>query len=229
MDLVKENVIRVREEIAGACEAVGRSADDVLLVAVTKTRSADEVRQAVEAGVTDIGENYLQEAQEKHRELRDLDARWHMIGSLQSNKVKPAVGLFDMIQSVGSVKRASEIAKRALEAQKTVDVLLEVNISGEDAKHGATCEDALHIASEIGELESVRLRGMMGMAPFLSRAEDTRPYFAKLYKLWDKLPDEQRVWLSMGMTGDFVPAIAEGSNMVRIGTAIFGSREQRTP
>jgi pyridoxal phosphate enzyme (YggS family) len=190
-------------------------------VAVTKTVGADRIREAIAAGVTDIGENYLQEAQEKWLELREA-ARWHFIGHLQRNKVKPAVEFFDVIQSVDSLVLAAEIGRRALAAERHVDVLIEVNAAGEEQKFGVTPDRALDLAGEVAGVEGIRLRGFMGMTPFVDDPELTRPYLAKLRSLFERLPPEHRAHLSMGMTQDYEVAIEEGATMVRIGTAIFG-------
>jgi hypothetical protein len=173
--------------------------------------------------VTDIGENYVQEAEAKQREI-DPDVRWHYIGHLQRNKARQAVRIFSTIQSVDSLPLAEEIGRRAAVLGSEMDILIEVNLSGEASRFGVIPEDTLSFAEKIAVVSGVRLRGLMGMAPFVANPEATRPYFIRLKELWDKLPKEQRQWLSMGMTNDFEVAIEEGSNMVRIGTAIFGAR-----
>jgi len=220
---IRENLTVVRDRIATAARRSGRRAEDITLVAVTKTRGVEEIRQALECGVTDIGENYVQEAEAKYGLIGDA-ARWHMIGHLQRNKARHAVEVFSMIHSVDSLDLAREIGRRAEAAGKRMDVLAEVRISGEATKFGVECDQALRLADEISQVSGVRLCGLMGMAPLVADPEETRPYFAKLNELWGKLPDEQRLYLSMGMTQDFEIAIEEGSNMVRIGTAIFGPR-----
>jgi pyridoxal phosphate enzyme (YggS family) len=219
---IAENLLRVQEQIAAAAERAGRSPSEIVLVAVSKTRSVDEVRAAIAAGVRDLGENYVQEAREKIANC--TGATWHMIGHLQSNKAKTAVELFDVVQSVDSAKIAVELDKRAAGAGKRLDVLIEVGISEEESKSGIEPGRALALAEEIGQLGSLRLRGLMGMPPWLTDAEALRPYFARLRELFERLPADNREFLSMGMSGDFATAIEEGSNMVRIGTAIFGAR-----
>jgi pyridoxal phosphate enzyme (YggS family) len=223
MSDIAGNVRIVRERIAAAAIRSGRKSDDITLVAVTKKFGVSEMLEAIEAGVTDIGENYIQEAADKWSEVGPA-ARWHFIGHLQRNKAKTAVEVFDVVQSVDSLPLAEELGKRARAAGKVVDALIEVNISEESAKFGVSEEDVLALAAQVAEVDGVRVRGLMGMAPFLDAPEDTRPYFASLKRVWDMLPEENRVWLSMGMTHDFEVAIEEGSNMVRIGTAIFGAR-----
>ncbi|MGQ9456406.1 MAG: YggS family pyridoxal phosphate-dependent enzyme [Armatimonadota bacterium] len=221
---IPENLQMIRQRIESAARRSGRGGGDITLVVVTKTRSVDEIREALAHGVTDIGENYVQEAEKKFIEIGRV-VRWHMIGHLQRNKAKHAVELFDVIQSVDSEQIALELGRRALAAGKVVDVLVEVNISGEQTKFGVEPERVLQFVESIVNIEGIHVRGLMGMAPIVADAEEARPYFAKLRKLWDQLPDEQRVYLSMGMTQDFEVAIEEGSNMVRIGTAIFGPRQ----
>jgi pyridoxal phosphate enzyme (YggS family) len=181
------------------------------------------IREAVEAGVRNLGENYIQEAVEKIDELGPI-ARWHFIGHLQSNKVKPALERFNLIQSVDSRSLAEEIDKRARAMGRVMDVLIEVNLGDEESKFGVESEAALDLVGHLETMPGVRLQGFMGMAPIVETPDQARPYFAKLKNLWDTLPEENRVHLSMGMTADFEAAIQEGSNMVRIGTAIFGPR-----
>jgi PLP dependent protein len=221
--MIRENLQSVRERIDAAARRSGRVGSDVTLICVTKTRSVDEIRQALACGVTDIGENYVQEAECKFAELGGV-AKWHMIGHLQRNKARHVVEVFSTVHSVDGEALAREIGRRAEAIGKRMDVLIEVRISGEDTKFGVAPGDALSLADEISGISGIRMCGFMGMAPFLDHPEETRPYFATLKQLWDKLPDEQRLCLSMGMTQDFEIAIEEGSNMVRIGTAIFGPR-----
>lgn len=223
MSRIAGNLRSVQDRIEQAARKAGRSGGEITLVVVTKTRSISEIRQAIDAGAADLGENYVQEAEEKFGEIGAV-VRWHMIGHLQRNKARHAVQVFDLIHSVDSEALAREIGRRAEAMGKTQDVLVEVNISGEETKAGVEPESALALAERIAEIEGIRVRGLMGMAPIVADPEDTRPYFAKLREIWDKLPDEQRECLSMGMTQDYEVAIEEGANMVRIGTAIFGPR-----
>ncbi len=194
---------------------------------VSKTIDVERIKEAIAAGATDLGENYVQEALEKWQAIGPA-ARWHFIGHLQKNKARHAVEAFDMIQSVDSAELAGEIGKRALARGGAVDVLIEINVAEEEAKFGATPSDALALAEQVSTIQGIRLQGFMGMAPFVGDPDDARPYFARLKGLWDKLPKEQRLWLSMGMSHDFEAAILEGSNMVRVGTAIFGARKAKT-
>ncbi|MEN6357765.1 MAG: YggS family pyridoxal phosphate-dependent enzyme [Armatimonadota bacterium] len=223
MSIIENNLRQVMDRIEKAAARAGRSGSDVTLVVVTKTRSIDEIRQAIECGAADIGENYVQEAEEKFSILGKA-ARWHMIGHLQKNKARHVVEYADLIHSVDNEALAKEIGRRAEAIGRRVDVLIEVNISGEESKFGVGPDDALKLAESITGIPGIRLCGLMGMAPLLPDPESTRPYFRKLKRIWDKLPDEQRLYLSMGMTHDFEIAVEEGSNVVRIGTAIFGPR-----
>ena len=221
---ISDNLRVVMERIDAAARRVGRSGQDVTLVAVTKTRSVEEIRQAIACGVTDVGENYVQEAELKYGDIGEA-VRWHFIGHLQKNKTRHAVEFAGMIHSIDSQGLAREVGTRAEAIGKRVDVLMEVKVSGEETKFGIDPDQSLVLADEISKVSGIRLCGLMGMAPFTPDPADARPYFSILKQLWDKLPEEQRLYLSMGMTHDFEIAIEEGANMVRIGTAIFGQRE----
>lgn len=223
MPSIADNLKPVIKKIDCAARKTGRSGDDITLVAVTKTRIVEEIREVLTCGVRDIGENYVQEAEAKYSEIGNL-ARWHMIGHLQKNKARHAVEMFSMIHSVESEALAREIGRRAEAVGKCVDVLVEVNVSEEPSKFGLEANETLELVEAISDIRGIKVCGLMGMAPFLPDPEETRPYFARLKEIWDKLPDEQRLYLSMGMTQDYEVAIEEGSNMVRIGTAIFGPR-----
>jgi pyridoxal phosphate enzyme (YggS family) len=223
MSSICENLGSVEERIDKAVRKSGRRREDITLVTVTKTRGVEEIREAIACGATDLGENYVQEAQDKFARIGD-SVRWHMIGHLQRNKVRHAVEFCSLIHSVDSVELAAEIGRRSEAIDKRLDVLVEVKISGEATKFGVDPGATLGLVSNIAQVSGIRVCGLMGMAPFEQDPRDTRPFFGNLKELWDKLPDEQRLYLSMGMTSDFEVAIEEGSNMVRIGTAIFGPR-----
>jgi len=216
--------------MARAAQRCGRDPAEVALVAVSKTHPAEMVRQACQAGVTTVGENYIQEARDKIAALADCPLSWHFIGHLQSNKAKYAVDLFDLIHGVDSLKLAREIDKQAAKFGKIQPILIQVNISGEATKSGTTEEAALALVLEAGRLEHLQVRGLMTMPPFFDQPERARPYFAALRRLRDRIRAEaiagvDMAELSMGMTGDFEVAIEEGATLVRIGTAIFGPRE----
>jgi hypothetical protein len=220
---IGDNFLKVQERISAAAERAGRDSRDIVLVAVTKTVDAAAIEEAIGAGVTDIGENYVQDSVTKY-DIIGGRVRWHMIGHLQRNKAGHATRIFDLIQSVDNLPLAHEMGKRASSIGKAQEVLIEANISGEETKTGVGPEQALELAGEVGRVPGVRVLGMMGMAPFTDDEAAIRGSFSLLRNIWEELPVENRKWLSMGMTSDFEAAIEEGSNMVRIGTAIFGPR-----
>lgn len=222
-DTIQTRLELVQSRISQAAENAGKRAEDISLVAVTKTRSVEEISQILECGVRDIGENYVQEALEKFGRIGD-QANWHFIGHLQRNKVKQALRFANLIHSVDSLELAGEIGKRSLESQKTTDILLEVNLTGESSKTGYPLDQFEDFVEKVGSLSGIRICGLMGIGQLSSDPEDSRPFFRKLKSIYDMLPQEQQVYLSMGMTQDYEIAIEEGSNMVRIGTAIFGAR-----
>jgi hypothetical protein len=229
---IADNIAVIRDRMARAAQRCGRNAAEVALVAVTKTHPAEMVRQAWQAGVTTVGENYIQEACDKIAALADCPLSWHFIGHLQTNKAKIAVALFDLIHGVDSLKLAREVDKQAAKIGKIQSILIQVNVSGEATKSGTTEEAALELIRDAGRLEHLRVRGLMTMPPFFDQPERARPYFAALRRLRDRIRAEavagvDMVELSMGMTGDFEVAIEEGATLVRIGTAIFGPRQAR--
>lgn len=221
---------RIRERIKKAAEKTDRAADSIRLIAVSKTMPAEVVQEAIEAGVTDLGENYIQEAREKINTLATADVNWHFIGHLQSNKAKYAVRLFDLIHSVDSLKLAQELNKYAQKNDKIQAVLVQVNVAKEESKSGVHVENTLELLKNIAQLENIAVQGLMTMPPYFNAPEKVRPFFAALRRLRDQinaagLPNIALDELSMGMTGDFEAAIEEGATMVRIGTAIFGARQ----
>jgi len=218
MGRIYENARRILEELP----------PHVTLVAATKGRSPEEVEEAISAGVRVIGENYVQEAERKKVAVKS-DAEWHMIGRLQRNKVKKAVRLFDVIQTVDSFKLAREIDKRARDAGKVMPVMIEVNTGREPQKGGVMPEDALNLVREISSLKNVEVIGLMTMGPYVENPEDIRPYFRLAREIFENirsldLPNVDMRYLSMGMSSTYQVAVEEGANMVRIGTAIFGPR-----
>jgi PLP dependent protein len=224
MNRIAENIKRIQERIETAARRSGRQVNEITLVAVTKTVAAERIREAVGAGITEIGENYVQEAEPKLQELRDLPLRRHFIGHLQRNKAGRAVEWFDVIQSLDSLPLAEAVARRAQTTSRSVDVLLEVNVAGEASKSGVAPDRALDLAQQVAHLDGIRLMGLMGIAPLDGDISAARIAFHRLHSLFEALPEGNRQTLSMGMTGDFEIAIAEGSTMVRIGTGIFGLR-----
>jgi len=219
----------VRDRIAEASRRSGRPPGSVKLVAVTKTQPLARILEAHAAGLSVFGENYVQEAEEKIPRLPP--AEWHLIGRLQGNKVRRAVSLFSWIQTADSVQRLREISRCAGESGKTVQVLIEVNVGGEGSKAGAAPGDLRALLEDSSGLPGVRVAGLMAIPPFRADPEESRPHFARLRELRDSLaretPGAGLVELSMGMSNDFGQAIEEGATMVRVGTAIFGSRQGR--
>jgi PLP dependent protein len=214
-DAIRANVAAVEQRIAGACARAGRQRDEVTLVAVTKTFPAIAIDYAVAAGITDVGENRVQEARDKKPQVT-ASARWHLIGHLQSNKAKDAAKLFDVIQTIDSPSLAEKLARAAGESR--IEALLEVNIGREPQKAGLMPEDVAAVAKDVAPL--VRLRGLMTIPPH-GTPDETRQYFRELRKLRDDLGLPE---LSMGMSEDFEAAIEEGATIVRVGRAIFGER-----
>jgi pyridoxal phosphate enzyme (YggS family) len=223
---IADNLHKVRERIAGALERAGRPAQSVRLVAVCKFQPPEAIRAALAAGVTDLGENYVQEAEAAFAALGPAGegvAR-HLIGSLQRNKAGKAAALFDVVQTVDRIELGAALGRRALALGRRLDVLIEVNATGEAAKAGVAPDEAAKLVEQLVAVEGIRLCGVMGMGPLGADEAGTRRCFAKLRGVFEQLPAECRTSLSMGMTGDFELAILEGSNLVRIGTAIFGER-----
>jgi len=224
-----ENLHSIQQRIAAACARAGRNVNDVRLLAVSKTHPPETIRLAVECGQIHFGENKIQEAKAKIP-LCPGKARWQFIGHLQSNKVRDAVELFELIQGVDSLGIAQEISKRAVAASKPMPILLEVNVAGEGSKFGYKPEQLLAELNELNALPKIEIHGLMAIPPYTPVAEKARPYFTKLREL--KVECEQILGaplphLSMGMSGDFEVAIEEGATLVRIGTALFGERLSR--
>ncbi len=219
----------VKERIETAALACGRDPRTIKLVAVSKTVPVDLVQAAIKAGVTILGENYVQEVRDKIEALSAEKVSWHFIGHLQSNKAKYAVQLFDLIHSVDSLKLAKELNKRAGIIGKVQKILIQVNISGEATKSGIETEQALELVRRIAPFENLAVCGLMTMPPYFNAPDKVRPYFRALKDLSDIIRKEaianvDMTELSMGMTGDFEVAIQQGATLVRIGTAIFGER-----
>jgi hypothetical protein len=226
---IKDRLSRVQERIREAAVSCKRDPETVKLVAVSKTVPLDLVQDGIKAGLTILGENYVQEAGEKIEALKGEDVSWHLVGHLQSNKAKHAVKLFDLIHSVDTLKLAKELDRRANALSKIQPILIQVNISGEETKSGIDTGQALTLIREAALLENIKVRGLMTMPPHFNAPDMVRPYFQALRALQsqvreEKIPNVDMSELSMGMTGDFETAIEEGATLVRIGTAIFGER-----
>ena len=227
--MISDNIDAIREKISRACARAGRSSSDVTLIAVAKTFSASAVREAVDAGVADIGENYVQELLGKRRDLSASEVRWHFIGHLQSNKVKNVAGWVHMIHAVDSAALAIEIDRRASKAGRVIECLLEVNTTGEGTKFGVAPGDVTALVKSLAPCDNISLGGLMTIGPFLPDPEGSRPMFRRLRELKGEIGSLAQAnvamrHLSMGMTGDFEVAIDEGATLIRIGTAIFGPR-----
>lgn len=227
---ITQNIEEIRGRMAQAAVRSGRKPEDVLLIAVTKLHEPDEIEEAIAAGVTDIAENKVQEIQKKFDQIHS-PVNWHLIGHLQTNKVKYIIDKVVMIHSVDSVHLAQEIDKRAAAAGKNMDVLLQVNAAHEESKFGLDPKDVPQVFREIlDSCPNVKIRGLMHIAPWSEDPEEIRPYFKEVKDLFDTLaavehPNADFKYLSMGMSHDFETAIEEGANIIRVGTSIFGERD----
>jgi len=226
MFTIRDNYLKVMERIERVAQKAGRDPGEVKLVAVSKTVEVAKIKEAIEAGVSILGENYVQEAQKKIEEIGRSIA-WHFIGHLQSNKAKYAVSLFDMIHSLDSISLAEELNRRAEKEGRTMNAMIEVNLSGEATKFGAEEARVFDIARRVLNLSHLSLVGLMTMPPYFDSPDMSRPYFIQLRELKERMGKEgiPVKELSMGMSNDFEVAIEEGATYVRVGTAIFGERK----
>ncbi len=225
---IKDNIEKVRERIANAAMKANKAPEDIRLVAVSKTISESKIKEAIACGITILGENRVQEAKSKIDAI-GKQVRWHLIGHLQTNKVKNAVDLFDLVQSVDSIPLAQEIDRQAQKLNKVMEVLIQVNIGREATKHGALANELWEMLERVSALNNVSVQGLMAIPPFMPVPDDSRPYFCQMRDLFEQvkhqnIPRVNMRYLSMGMSHDFEVAIAEGANLVRVGTAIFGAR-----
>nr|WP_297863614.1 YggS family pyridoxal phosphate-dependent enzyme [uncultured Acetatifactor sp.] len=226
--MIRENLESVKKCMTDSSRKAGRDPGEVTLIAVSKTKPASSLREAYNAGIRDFGENKVQELLDKMQELPS-DIRWHMIGHLQRNKVKYIVGKVALIHSVDSLRLAEEISCEAIKRKTEADILIEVNVAGEDSKYGVRAEEASELVCKIAVLPAVHIRGLMTIAPFTENAEENRPHFNRLKQLsvdigQKNIDNVSMDILSMGMTGDYSVAIEEGATCVRVGTGIFGER-----
>lgn len=229
MITIQTRLTALLARIQSAAAAAGRAGVGIRLVAVSKTFPSEAIRQAIAAGVSDIGENYIQEARDKFEALQGTAVKWHFIGRLQTNKAKQAVRMFDLIHTLDSYKLALELDRCARRLHKIQPVLIQVNVAGEATKAGVAPEEALSLVRQAAALENIAVKGLMTMPPYFNAPERVRPFFAALRQLRDRIRHEEIAnidmqELSMGMTGDFEAAVAEGATLVRIGTAVFGER-----
>lgn len=231
--MISANIESVRGRIAAASRRAGRRPEDVTLVAVSKTFPAERIREVVRAGVSDIGENYVQELLPKRDALAGEPVRWHFIGHLQTNKAKSVAAWVTMVHALDSQALAQELDTRAARANRTIDALVEVNTTGELSKFGIAPDQVLPFVRSLEGFSHIRICGLMTIGPFLPDPEGSRPMFRRLRELRETLARHSQenldpVHLSMGMTGDFEVAVEEGATLLRIGTALFGSRPKRS-
>lgn len=222
---IQSNLTQITKNIENACQKAGRDPSEVMILAVTKTIDADRINEAVSLGLRDLGENRVQELVSKYDLIRG-DVRWHLIGHLQKNKVKYIADKVCMIHSVESLSLAEEIEKQCAKIDKVMDILVEVNVSGEESKSGIKPEDALKFVTEVSSFDHIRVRGLMTMAPFDAKNDELHQIFSTLYKISvdissKKLDNVSMECLSMGMTNDYEIAVEENSTIVRIGTGLF--------
>lgn len=225
---IADQIETIRKRMAQAAARAGRNPETIRLMAVSKTVEPERIRQAIDAGIALLGENYVQEAREKIPAIGH-GAQWHMIGHLQTNKAKYVVNLFDWIHSVDRLELACELDRRAGQNNRKLNILMEVNVSGEPSKSGAEPPSVLELVRQISVLPNLSIRGLMTMPPYSNDPETSRPYFVALRKLRDAIaaaaiPRVSMDELSMGMTDDFEVAIEEGATIIRVGRAIFGER-----
>lgn len=229
--VIKYNLLEVEQNIQKACAQSGRNREEITLIAVSKTKPVSMLEDAYAAGIRDFGENKVQELCDKYEQM-EQDIRWHMIGHLQTNKVKYLIGKTALIHSVDSYKLACEIEKQAAKQNCVMDILVELNIANEASKFGISTEEAFTLVKEIADLPHVHIRGLMTVAPFVEDAEENRLFFRKIKQLSvdiasQNIDNVSMDILSMGMTGDYIVAIEEGATMVRVGTGIFGERNYK--
>lgn len=226
---IAENLAFIRERMRAACLRAGRNPSDVRLVGVTKTVPIDRIREGVEAGIAILGENYVQEARKKAEALADLDVSWHFIGHLQSNKAKQVLECCDLIQTVDRESLAKALGLLAEKRGREIPVLVQVNVGDEESKSGVHPERLLPLFRVVSAVDGLDVRGLMTLPPYYEDPERVRPFFRKLHDLLERIREsaahpERIVELSMGMSHDYEAAIEEGATMVRIGTALFGTR-----
>lgn len=225
---ITENINAINRRIREAALRCGRNVEEIKLIAVSKTVGTDRIKEAFQCGITDYGENRVQELCDKY-DILDMECNWHLIGHLQTNKVKYILGKVSMIHSLDSIELALEIQKRAEKAGRQVNALVQVNVAGEESKFGISPESTLKFVREVSKMGNIRIKGLMTIAPLATDPEDIRWVFTDLRKLLIDIRQENidnidMECLSMGMSNDFEVAIEEGSNMIRIGTALFGKR-----
>jgi len=225
---IKGNIENLRTEIVNLCKLINRDPKEINIIAVTKTVDSETILKAINYGINIIGENKVQELLGKYDDLKDK-AEIHLIGHLQTNKVKYIIDKVKLIHSLDSVKLAKEISKRCKSINRIMDTLVQINIGGEETKYGISPKNVYDFIMEVSTLDNINIKGLMTIAPYFENPELTRPYFRQMKEIFDtlktyNLPNVEMKYLSMGMTNDYKIAIEEGSNMIRIGTGIFGER-----
>ncbi len=230
---IKDNIDNIMQRVVASAERAGKNPQDITVIAVSKTVDAARAREAVEGGLINLGENKVQEMVSKYEQLPNLGIRWHMIGHLQKNKVKYIIDKAELIHSVESVDLANEINKRAIQHGLIAKILIELNIAKEESKFGINDENVYEFIKSLEQFENLKVMGLMTVAPNSENPEEIRWVFKKMKEIFDnisamKISNTDMKYLSMGMTNDFEIAIEEGSNIVRIGTAIFGARNYNT-
>lgn len=226
---IKENIQSINDQIESTCRKSGRKFDDVTLIAVTKTKPIVDMKMALEAGILHVGENKAQEIVSKYPQFK-AGFIWHMIGHLQTNKIKSIIDKVDLIHSVDSYKLAEMINKEAEKIDKVQDILIQINVAEEETKYGISMDEIESMVREIAKLPHIRIKGLMTVAPYVGDPEENRPIFRQMFQVFVDINSKNidnvlMDTLSMGMTNDFTVAIEEGATMVRIGTAIFGQRD----
>ncbi len=227
-EFLKANYFRIKEKILASCDRVGRSPSEVKLLGAAKKQSPEKIKILSELGLRLIGENYVQEAEEKINKLKDLPIEWHFIGRLQTNKVKRALKLFDLIETLDRTELARAIQKYAEKLDLTIPVFIEINIGKEPTKAGILPEKLEEFVKELIDLNRIKIRGLMCLPPYKENPEEVRPYFVKMRKLFERVKPylgEEFKELSMGTSVDFEVAIEEGATIIRIGELLFGKRE----
>lgn len=227
--MIENNINNVLNNIKEACKKSNRNPEEVKLIAVTKTIDVERINEVLKTGIDAIGENKVQEIMEKYDKI-EYNPQWHLIGHLQTNKVKYIIDKVDLIHSLDSLRLAEEINKRAKKVNRVMDVLIQINIANDGAKFGIGYNEINDFIDEIASFDNIRVQGLMSIVPYASNTEEVRPYFRKMKEIFDSLKNStyeniNMNYLSMGMTNDYVVAIEEGSNMVRVGTGIFGERD----
>ncbi|AOT68437.1 YggS family pyridoxal phosphate-dependent enzyme [Geosporobacter ferrireducens] len=230
MSQITDNITDIRQEIADTCKKLGKKPEEVQLIAVTKTIEPERINEAIANGITDIGENKVQEIMDKYTLVSPIN--WHMIGHLQTNKVKYIIDKVKLIHSLDRISLAEEIQKRAERINRAVDVLVQVNIGQEETKSGIEPDEVYDFVAALRPFSYIQVKGLMTVAPYKEDPEEVRPYFNTMKEVFERiraknLPGIEMKYLSMGMTNDYKVAIEEGANIIRVGTAIFGSRIYR--